>query len=87
MIPGRTDIENSQESVRRVSRIAMKEEDCSGVLSGPRRKQIEAVDAHAIAVKTNLLALDTEIRNVKIDSGARLKNDAVDESTQHEIAE
>jgi len=45
------------------------------------------VDAHAIAVKTNLLALDTEIRNVKIDSGARLKNDAVDESTQHEIAE
>ena len=55
--------------------------------AGPRRKQIEAVDAHAIAVKTNLLALDTEIRNVKIDSGARLKNDAVDESTQHEIAE
>jgi hypothetical protein len=45
------------------------------------------VDADSFAVEVNLLALDPEIRNAQIDAGARLEDDAIDESTQHKIDE
>ena len=76
-----------REPVRRISRVAVKEENRSSILRGVSRRQIEAMDAHALAVEPNLLALDSEIRKMQIDSRARLKDDAIDEPTQHGIAE
>ena len=65
----------------------MKKQDCSGVLRGTIRRQIKAVNAYALAVETDFLALDTQVRNAQIDARARLEYDAVHEPSQHEIAE